>query len=67
MALAEQLNHEERAVSLRFQRVSWEDSDDWAAIAECYHALRRLSFPHTVERLVAQWKKYALRAQWGGG
>lgn len=65
ISLAEQLHNEERAASLKFQRVAWEDPGDWAAIAECYHAFSRLPFPHTVERLLDQWKKHVLRAQLG--
>ncbi len=65
MSIAEKLNNKERAASLQFQLVTYENPYHWDTVAECFRDFKRPRFSQAAARLVGQWKDHVLHAQLG--
>jgi hypothetical protein len=67
ISVAEKLNKEERAASLRFQLAVYENPLHWDTAARCYRDFNRPPFIRSATRLIEQWKDHVLHAQFGWG
>jgi hypothetical protein len=67
MFVAEKLNNGERAASLRFQLVTYENPYHWDTVAECYRKFNLPPFTRSATMLIEQWKDHVLHAQLGWG
>ena len=64
-SVAEKLDKEERAASLRFQLVTYVNPYHWDAVTKCFRDFNRPPFSRAAARLGGQWKDYTLQAQLG--